>query len=147
MSAKADAVTSQTAAQANKTRTGTRHDASISAGGTGGIAVVPGETGGSDEGIALIEKRASHRCSVLHRSAELYSAVSHAVAQSCTLLGDGKLRRLGPIQRSAEYNWAIRQIENLPYASALSGPPRRGTYWTRRNACPRSRFRSPPGRG
>ena len=48
------------------------------------------------------------------------------VAQSWTLLyrcciaevhsaGDGKLRSVGPIQRSAEYNSAIRQIENLRY--------------------------------
>src|SRR5439155_18057215 len=58
MSAKTDAVTSQTAAQANRTRTGTRHDASISAGATGGIAGMSRETGGEDEGIALIEKAA-----------------------------------------------------------------------------------------
>src|SRR5690349_159829 len=58
MSAKTDAVTSQTAAQANKTRTGTRHDVSISAGATGEIAGVSRETGGDAGGIALIEQAA-----------------------------------------------------------------------------------------
>ena len=57
MRARTDAATSQTAAQANKTRTGTRHDASISAGATGGIAVAAGETEGDDDGIALTEKK------------------------------------------------------------------------------------------
>src|ERR1051326_3616320 len=49
--AKTDAVKSQTTAQTNKTRTGTRHDASISAGGTGGSDV-------DDEAAELIEERA-----------------------------------------------------------------------------------------
>jgi hypothetical protein len=53
-------------------------------------------------------------CLAPHRSAELYSAVS----QSCTLPNVGKLRRVGPILRSAEYNSAIRQIENLRYSFA-----------------------------
>jgi hypothetical protein len=56
MRAKTEAVNSQTAAQANKTRTGTRHDASISVGATGGTAGAGGETDGDDEGTALIEK-------------------------------------------------------------------------------------------
>src|SRR5207249_4715188 len=54
----------------------------------------------------------------LHRSAELYSAVS----QSCTLPGGGKLRSVGPIRRSAKYNSAIQQIENLRYTPVSPHP-------------------------
>src|SRR5438093_1464047 len=57
MSAKTEAATSQKAAQANKNRTGTRHDASISAGATEAIARAAGETDGDDDGIELIEKK------------------------------------------------------------------------------------------
>src|SRR5439155_7199329 len=60
MSAKTEAVTTQNAAQPNKNRTGTRHEASISAGATGAIARAAGETDGDDEGIALIEKKAAN---------------------------------------------------------------------------------------
>src|SRR3989442_207518 len=55
MSAKIEAATTQNAAQANKNRTGTRHDASISAGATGAIARAAGETDGGDEEVALIK--------------------------------------------------------------------------------------------
>jgi len=58
MSAKIEAVTTQNTAQANKNRTGTRHEASISADATGPIARAAKETDGDDEGIALIEKKA-----------------------------------------------------------------------------------------
>src|SRR2546425_5677513 len=64
MRAKTDAVTNQTAAHTNKTTTGTRHDASISAGATGGIAGTVGETDGDEEGIALIEKKAANLYSI-----------------------------------------------------------------------------------
>src|SRR6266404_3152737 len=60
MRAKTEALTSQNAAQANKNRTGTRHDASISASVAGGIAGAAGEAAGDDEGIALIEKKAAN---------------------------------------------------------------------------------------
>ena len=50
-------------------------------------------------------------CLPSHRSAELHSAAS----QSSTLPDVGERRRVGPIQSSAEYNSAIRQIENLRY--------------------------------
>jgi hypothetical protein len=56
MRAKTDAVTSQTAAQANKNRTGTRHEASISAGVTGGFAGAAGDTDCDDEAGELITK-------------------------------------------------------------------------------------------
>jgi hypothetical protein len=40
-----------------------------------------------------------------------------AASQSCTLPSVGKLRRVGPIRHSAEYNSAIRQIVRLRFAS------------------------------
>src|SRR5207249_6425898 len=46
-----------------------------------------------------------------------------AVSQSWTLPAVGKLRRVGPILRSAEHNSAIRQIENL-YSYSLPTPTR-----------------------
>jgi len=39
------------------------------------------------------------------------------VSQNCTLPDVGGRRCVGPIQRSAEYNSAIQQIENLRYES------------------------------
>src|SRR5437867_2651524 len=80
----------------------------------GGKAALPlGGYSQAFEATHLLDPSGS--CSTLHRSAELYSAVSHPVSQSCTLPGDWKFRSVGPIRHSAEYNSAIRQIENLRY--------------------------------
>jgi len=69
--------------------------------------------GGSDS-LGSLPVSTQSNCSALYRSAELDSAVS----QSCTLPGEGKLANVGSIRRCAEYNSAIRQIENLRYAPA-----------------------------
>src|SRR6266571_7211682 len=55
MSAKIEAVTTQNAAQANKNRTGTRHEESISASATGGTEGTAASTIGADEEVALIK--------------------------------------------------------------------------------------------
>ena len=56
MRARTDDATSQTAAQVNRIRTGTRQDASISAGAMGGFTRPLGGVDGQDGGIALIKK-------------------------------------------------------------------------------------------
>src|SRR2546423_1715781 len=59
MRPKTEATTNQTAAQANKTITGTRQEASMSAGGATGPERGSGETVCDDEEVAIIKKRRS----------------------------------------------------------------------------------------
>src|SRR2546430_14880582 len=59
MRPKTEATTNQTAAQTNKTITGTRHDASIAAGGATEPERGAGETACADEEVAFIKKRRS----------------------------------------------------------------------------------------